>query len=179
MFNSGIESPAVAFVVNSTRVRDLSGFRRRCQRAAAARGWEPFFLETTLADRGLGLTRDAVMARARLVFSAGGDGTVRACAQALAGTGVPLAILPMGTANLAARALGVPSRLGAALATGFGGGGRRVDRAVADGEPFAGLAGSGLGAAVVGAAPRAPQAGARVAALAGGGGARPGRRPPA
>ena len=123
MFNSGIESPAVAFVVNSTRVRDLSGFRRRCQRAAAARGWEPFFLETTLADRGLGLTRDAVMARARLVFSAGGDGTVRACAQALAGTGVPLAILPMGTANLAARALGVPSRLGAALATGFGGGG--------------------------------------------------------
>lgn len=177
MFNSGIESPAVAFVVNSTRVRDLSGFRRRCQRAAAARGWEPFFLETTLADRGLGLARDAVRARARLVFSAGGDGTVRACAQALAGTGVPLAILPMGTANLAARALGVPSRLGAALATGFGGEERRIDLAVADGMPFAAMAGIGLDAAVVDATPPAFKAGLGWLAYAGTGAARLRGRP--
>lgn len=69
----------------------------------------------------MGLARDAVAAGARLVFAAGGDGTVRACAQALACTGVPLAIVALGTANLAARALGVPFRLDAALAAGFGG----------------------------------------------------------
>ena len=97
-----------AIVINSTLARDLGRFRRRCREAAAAGGWEPSFLETTLDDRGLGLAGAAVAAGARMVVAAGGDGTVRACAQALAGTQVPLAIVPLGTANLAARALGIP-----------------------------------------------------------------------
>jgi YegS/Rv2252/BmrU family lipid kinase len=158
---------AAAFVINRNRVRDLGGFRRRCQQAAATSGWEPVFLETTHADRGLGLARAAAAAGARLIFAAGGDGTVRACAQALAGTQVPLAILPLGTANLAARALGVPSRLPAALATGFGGTERRIDLAVADGMIFVAMAGIGLDAAVVGATPRAVKRGLGWLAYAG------------
>jgi len=146
--------PAAGFVLNRTRVRDGAAFRRRCEQAAAASGWEPLFSATTGADRGLGLAQAAVAAGASLIFAAGGDGTVRACAQALAGTGVPLAILPMGTANLAARALGVPSGLDAALATGFGGSERRIDLAVAEGMTFAAMAGIGLDAAVVGATPQ-------------------------
>ncbi len=124
--------PSVAIVINRTRVRDLHGFRRRCREAAAASGWDPAFFETTLDDRGVGLARAAVAAGARMVIAAGGDGTVRACAQALAGTRVPVAIVPLGTANLAARALGVPSRTGDALAAGFGGQERRIDLAVAE-----------------------------------------------
>lgn len=42
-----------------------------------------------------------------LVIAAGGDGTVRKAALALAGHGVPLAILPVGTANNIACSLGV------------------------------------------------------------------------
>jgi len=148
-----------AIVINSTLARDVGRFRRRCREAAAARGWEPSFLETTLDDRGLGLTRAAVAAGARMVVAAGGDGTVRACAQALAGTPVPLAIVPLGTANLAARALGIPSRVGGSLATAFGGHERRIDLAVAGaggtGElTFAAMAGIGLDAEVVAATPR-------------------------
>jgi len=149
-----------AIVINSTLVRDLGGFRRRCRDAAAAGGWEPSFLETTLDDRGLGLARGAVAAGAQLVVAAGGDGTVRACAQALAGTQVPLAIVPLGTANLAARALGLPSGLAGALAVGFGGHERRIDLGAAEvagragALTFAAMAGIGLDAEVVAATPR-------------------------
>ena len=44
---------------------------------------------------------------AELVVAAGGDGTISAVARALAGTGVPLAILPLGTANNIAFTLGI------------------------------------------------------------------------
>jgi diacylglycerol kinase family enzyme len=124
--------PSAAIVINRTLVRDLRRFRRRCREAATASGWEPSFLETTVDERGLGLARGAVAAGARMVVAAGGDGTVRACAQALEGTQVPLAIVPLGTANLAARALGVPSRIGGALAAGFGGHERRIDLAAVE-----------------------------------------------
>ena len=140
-----------AIVINSTLARDLGRFRRRCREAAAAAGWEPSFLETTLDDRGPGLAGAAVAAGARLVVAAGGDGTVRACAQALAGTQVPLAIVPLGTANLAARALGIPSRIGGSLATAFGGHERRIDLAVA-GTAVAGAAGAMAGAGAMGGA---------------------------
>ena len=158
--------PSAAVIINRTLVRDLSRFRRRCREAAAATGWEPSFLETTLDDPGPGQARSAVAAGARMVVAAGGDGTVRACAHALAGTQVPLAIVPLGTANLAARALGVPPGTGGALATAFGGHERRIDLAAArlagaagraDAArtlTFAAMAGIGLDAEVVAATPR-------------------------
>ena len=83
-----------------------------------------------LGQDSLALTRRAVAAGASLVFAAGGDGTVRACAEALAGTGVPLAIVPLGTANLTARALGVPSQGGRAVEAGFGGRDHAIDLAI-------------------------------------------------
>jgi diacylglycerol kinase (ATP) len=46
-----------------------------------------------------------------LVVVAGGDGTVGRTASELAGWGVPLAILPLGTANNTARCLGVTGKL--------------------------------------------------------------------
>ena len=149
-----------AIVINSTLARDLGRFRRRCREAAAAGGWEPSFLPTTFDDRGVGLARAAVAAGAGMIVAAGGDGTVRACAQALAGTRVPLASVPLGTANLAARALGIPPRIGGSLATAFGGQDRRIDLAVAE-VAAAGAAGAGAegGAGTTGGAGAAVGAG--------------------
>jgi undecaprenyl-diphosphatase len=144
---------SVAFVINSTRVRAADQFTERCAAAAAARGWQPSFLRTVRDDHGAGLARGAVASGARLIVAVGGDGTVRACSQALAGTGIPLAIVPRGTANLAARALRVPSGLAAALAVAFGEHQRRIDLADAEGITFAAMAGMGVDAAVVGATP--------------------------
>jgi diacylglycerol kinase family enzyme len=151
--------PAAAIIINRMRVRDLAGFQRKCRAAAQASGLAAEFLETTRGDQGLALARQAVAAGAALVVAAGGDGTVRSCAQALAGqpvpgNTVPLAIVPLGTANLAARALGLPRRLNAALAVAFRGQQRRIDLAEADGMPYAAMAGIGLDATVVGATPR-------------------------
>jgi diacylglycerol kinase family enzyme len=143
-------------VVNSARVHDVRRLRRACEQAASARGWRaPLVLTTTPADGGSGMARRALEVGAALVIAAGGDGTVRACAEVVAGTSVPLAIVPAGSANLTATALGVPARADAALGVAFGGRDRRIDLAVADGMTFAAMAGIGLDATVVGATPRA------------------------
>jgi diacylglycerol kinase family enzyme len=145
-----------AVVVNPSRAGGLDRLRRRCQRSAAEYGWAPpRFLLTSKADPGGGLVRDAIEAGAGLVVCVGGDGTVRECAQSLAGTGVPLAIVPVGSANLTARALRVPAGLDAALRTAFGGRDALIDAATADGVVFTAMAGIGLDAAVVGATPEA------------------------
>ncbi len=143
-----------AFVVNGLRSRGLGGLRTRFAQAAAETGWAPpLVLMTTLADGCAGMTRQALDEGAAVVFAVGGDGTVRACALELAGTGVPLAIVPAGTANLTARSLGVPRDLSAALRAGFGGLDKLIDLAIADGMTSVAMAGIGLDAAVVGATP--------------------------
>ena len=142
-----------AFVLNGARVRDTARLRRAFEQAAAAAGWQPpLMLPTTTDDGGTGQTRAAVDAGVALVVAVGGDGTVRACAAALASGRVPLAIVPAGSANLTARALGIPGRLRPALAVAFSGRDRPIDLGSADGAVFVAMAGIGLDAAVVGAA---------------------------
>lgn len=59
-----------------------------------------------------------------LVAVAGGDGTIKKAAIALAGRGVPMAILPLGTANNIARSLGIRGSV-AELVAGWATAGRR------------------------------------------------------
>lgn len=59
----------------------------------------------------------ALRSEADTVICAGGDGTFTAIARGLVGSGKTLALLPLGTANLLARDLGVPLALDVALAS--------------------------------------------------------------
>ncbi len=126
----GVESSSgdVVVVVNPTKV-DLDEVRDDLERAAAEAGVEaPTLVETTEDDPGFGQTRDAVRSGASLVCALGGDGTVRAVAQELVGTGVPLGLLPGGTGNLLARNLGLPiDSLTDAAAVAFSGADRTID----------------------------------------------------
>jgi diacylglycerol kinase family enzyme len=81
---------------------------------------------------------------AGVVIAAGGDGTVSAVAGALAGTGTPLGILPLGTLNHFARDLGIPQELEAAVRVIAGGAVRRVDVGEVNGRRFVNNSSVGL-----------------------------------
>ena len=100
--------PGVAFVVNGSLVRGGGHFVALCHEAAARHGWDCDVLVTEKAEAGVAAASGAALDGADLVVAVGGDGTVRGCAEGLAGTGVPLGIVPHGTANLLARTLRRP-----------------------------------------------------------------------
>jgi diacylglycerol kinase family enzyme len=72
----------------------------------------------------------------RAVVVGGGDGTVRSVAGALAGSAVPLGILPLGTLNHFAKDLGIPIELKDAIRIIAEGHSRKVDVAEVNGERF-------------------------------------------
>src|SRR5699024_2146563 len=96
-----------ALVINPTKA-GADEARRLLLRISRENGWEdPLILETTEDDPGRGPAEEAVAAGVDVVIAGGGDGTVRAVADALVGTDVALGILPLGTGNLLARNLDV------------------------------------------------------------------------
>ncbi|MBX9246015.1 NAD(+)/NADH kinase [Actinotalea ferrariae] len=98
----------VAFVANPTKP-GVPELRDQAVRACAARYLpEPLWFDTTEEDPGIGQAREAVEKGAKVVIAVGGDGTVRAVAEGLVGTGRAMAIVPQGTGNLLARNLELP-----------------------------------------------------------------------
>lgn len=65
-------------------------------------------VELAAGERLPELARKAVEGGADAVLAGGGDGTISGVAGALAGTEVPLGVLPLGTLNHFARDLGIP-----------------------------------------------------------------------
>jgi diacylglycerol kinase family enzyme len=98
--------PRIAAVIaNPTKV-DLPALRSLIEDQAVAAGWgNTLWFETTVEDVGQGVTREAIDHGVDLIIVAGGDGTVRAVAEAARGSDVALALLPSGTGNLLARNL--------------------------------------------------------------------------
>lgn len=144
------QGPPSAVVVNPAKVEDLPGLRREVNHALLQAGWpEPAWFETTPQDPGAGQAQRAVKQGAQVVFACGGDGTVMACVGALAGTGAALAVLPVGTGNLLAANLGLPSdpTAGVAVATELGR--RRIDVGVVEDRCFAVMAGMGFDAVML------------------------------
>lgn len=79
------------------------------------------------------------------IVIAGGDGTLSRAGNALLTTGLPLGILPTGTANDLARTLNLPLDLGAAADVIAAGRTRRIDVGTVNGRTFFNVATIGLG----------------------------------
>ncbi len=95
----------VVFIYNPTK-NGAADAKTLISRSASKAGWPtPLFLETTAADPGFAMARTGLAAGADVVIVGGGDGAVRAVAQTLRHTDVPMGIIPLGTGNLLARNL--------------------------------------------------------------------------
>lgn len=96
------------------------------------------------------IARDIVRLRetADLVIVCGGDGSVSSAALAAVESGLPLGIVPTGTANDLARTLGIPVDLSQAAEVIVKGHTRRIDVGTVNGHAFFNVASIGLSAAL-------------------------------
>jgi YegS/Rv2252/BmrU family lipid kinase len=145
----------LAVVLNPSKVEDVEAFRAIVNSMAADAGWGlPTWHYTTVEDPGTGMAEAAAVAGADLVMVCGGDGTVREVCAELAGTGIPIGIIPAGTGNLLARNLDVPLFLRAAIDIALTGQDRAIDMVEVSGDGledthFMVMAGMGFDAAIM------------------------------
>lgn len=121
-----------AAVVYHPHKTDLAALRASVAERERSTGWaHTRWYETSADDAGLAATRQALDDGATLVLASGGDGTIRAVAEVLRGSGIPLAIVPQGTGNLLARNLGMPlGHIDDAVHAAFSGHNKPIDLGV-------------------------------------------------
>jgi YegS/Rv2252/BmrU family lipid kinase len=145
----------LAVVLNPIKVEDVGQFRSIVTSMAIEAGWsEPTWHYTTVEDPGTGMAEAAAVSGADLVIVCGGDGTVREVCAELAGTGIPVGIVPAGTGNLLARNLGIPLYIRAAIDVALNGQDRAIDLVEVAGDGiedthFMVMAGMGFDAAIM------------------------------
>ena len=142
------KAPTVAVVLHTKKVR---GADRDAVREALAAGGvrDPLWYEVPKSRKARKRVKKARKKGADVVVAWGGDGTVQRCVDALAGHDVALAIIPGGTSNLLATALGIPDKPADAVRLALEGRRQKLDTGTANGEHFAVVAGAGIDALVV------------------------------
>jgi YegS/Rv2252/BmrU family lipid kinase len=145
----------LAAILNPIKVDDPAGFRAMVEKMAQESGWQHVsWWETTVEDTGYRMAHEAAVSGADVVLAIGGDGTIRAVCEELAGTGIPVGIVPAGTGNLLARNLSIPLYLRAAVDVGLNGQDRAIDMVRVTGDEmedatFLVMAGMGFDAAIM------------------------------
>ena len=130
--------------------RDRRAQMRDVSERARARGLELVNAPTDAPGHATEIVRSFLPSGLDVVVVCGGDGTISEVACGLAGSGVPLGILPGGTSNVLARELGIPLDLDQATELLFDGEARAVRLFLANERPFLLWTGIGLDARIMG-----------------------------
>src|SRR3954465_5119705 len=151
--------PNIAGSVNGARREPPAGVRiALIANAASGGGLDPEPLVATMRRHGAevrasGCDPDSLGALPAWgpdrIVAAGGDGTIGDCAELAGRLGVPLAVIPLGTANDFARSADLPLEVEAACVLAATGAALRpleLGR-LADGRPFVNIASAGLASA--------------------------------
>jgi diacylglycerol kinase (ATP) len=110
------QKPKTYVVINPVAgVSQLEVVRGRVQAALEEREIPFEVYETTGKENIMEMVREKVQQGFKLFISAGGDGTLSSVLDGLVGTEIPLVILPTGTWNALARALGIPLQIDQAI----------------------------------------------------------------
>jgi YegS/Rv2252/BmrU family lipid kinase len=154
--SAGNEPKKLAVVLNPIKVEDVATFRAMVDSMATEAGWGAAdWYQTTIEDPGKSMAETAAISGATMVLVCGGDGTVRTVCAELAGTGIPVGVIPAGTGNLLARNLGIPLFIQAAVDVALGGQDRAIDLVKISGDGIEGdqhfmvMAGMGFDAAIM------------------------------
>jgi diacylglycerol kinase (ATP) len=144
-----VGATAAALVIANPHARRVrKGEWRKPAERTLGRRYGIEIISTGSADEAAEVVRGRMAAEQRpaVVVAAGGDGTVRLVAQELAGTGVPLGVIPLGTGNDFARANGIPDDVTGALDRIVRRSTRAIDLLEVNGRPFVTAGGIGIGA---------------------------------
>ena len=152
-----IRDALVIFNPTAGRARRVrSGALERARKVLARQGIESELAATDGPGSAPRLARQAVRDRRQMVIVCGGDGTLNEVVNGLAGSAVPLALLPAGTANVFAKELGLPWNIERAASLIGGSRFRRISlghvkaaEGEKDGRYFLSLAGAGPDGAIV------------------------------
>lgn len=125
--------PHAAIVYHPTKT-PLDRLRNAVERQERDLRWGPSrWYQTRAHDSGSTAAEQALASNPAVIIVAGGDGTIRALADAVHGSGIPTALIPTGTGNLLARDLGIAlGNMESNIATAFTGSTRAIDIGVAE-----------------------------------------------
>lgn len=101
--------PTAVLIINPASGKMSAGDRDKVA-ALLARHFKLEVISTTARDAAIGLARTAAESKPTVVIAFGGDGHVNEVVNGLAGSDVPLGVIPGGTMNVFARALGIPTK---------------------------------------------------------------------
>lgn len=139
----------VVIIANPTAGRRKVAVVDKAAAMLRERGAEVEVRHTRRRGDGEVLAREAVIEKPDIVVAAGGDGTINEVAHGLAYSGVPMGVLPMGTANVFALEIGLTGGLGQAIDTLLNGRRETIHLGKADDRYFLIMAGVGFDAQVV------------------------------
>jgi diacylglycerol kinase family enzyme len=138
------DGAAVTVVVNRTAGRRAAPGWEDTVAAILGRRLHPTFVHPADADDAARVALAHARAGAAAIAIAGDDGTIHRAINSITATGIPIALLPRGTANDLARELGVPTSVEAAACRILDGHVRAIDFIEVNGRAVATVGGVGL-----------------------------------